>query len=511
MQSSTLFREKNRSHASYYLNKEKTLARFYPTNTRWEKKLTSINYFLAPVFLNQGLCFKGEVNLERFLDAMHESLQDFDFLFSQLHRNDGDLYASYSTEDGNNSFIQLEIETKQETINASSLASITPNKVDKKIHSITANQSDDLPMPIVESFTGMPMVAFKLTTFIEGFAIGCYWNHALLDQSSMVYFFKYLSQVYSFGRDGISLQKPNLVDIDSLSSNVKSAYIFKSVADFRERSEAIIGFKYTPPKTDTTAPRKTDKTKPPPKLESHITVDLNFKLSEINKLKSKEKQYLSVNDIIHAVLLKIYSFNPDLPLDKNFCFGFVCNMRKYCELGEETIGNIISHPLIRLTLKDIKSKNLLELALCNRQCVSNITLELFQKSLGWYTHIQAYNENPLHYNTAFDSSNARVTNWTSFDYRNIQFDSAYPIELKTPCFASSRVNIISFDTKENEKQLKTSVSISRDSLHLLNKLESDSKLFVSERRTPIKQENEYQHIDDSVLDSASTNLYTPAP
>ena len=147
----------------------------------------SINYFLAPVFLSQSLCFQGKVSRERFLDAMHESLQDFDFLFSQLHRSDGDLYASYSTEGGNNSFIQLEIETKQKTINAPSLASITPNNVDKKIHDIAANQSDDLSMPIVESLTGLPMVAFKLTTFIDGFAIGCYWHHALLDQSSMVY------------------------------------------------------------------------------------------------------------------------------------------------------------------------------------------------------------------------------------------------------------------------------------------------------------------------------------
>ena len=499
MQSSTVSQEKNKSHAGYNLNEEKTLARFYPKNTRWEKKLNSINYFLAPVFLSQSLCFKGKVSLERFLDAMHESLQDFDFLFSQLHRSDGDLYAGYSTAGGNNSFIQLEIEKKQETINASSLASITPNKVDKKIHSTAANQSDDLSMPIVELFTGLPMVAFKLTTFIDGFAIGCYWNHALLDQSSMVYFFKYLSQVYSFGRDGISLQKPNLVDVDSLFPNVKSAYDFKSVADFRARSEAIIGFKHTPPEVNNTLPRKTDKTKPSPKLESHTTVNLTFKLSEINKLKNKAEQYLSVNDIIHGILLKIYSFNPDLSLDENFCFGFVCNMRKHCRLGEEAIGNIISHPLIGLTLKDIKSKTPLELALCNRQRMSNITPEFFKKSLDWYTHLQKYNENPLHYNIGFNSLNARVTNWTSFDYDNILFDSASPIALKTPCFASARINIISFDTKENEKQLKTSVSVSPVGLDLLTELESKSKLFVSEYRTPFKQENEYQHIDDSVL------------
>ena len=420
------------------------------------------------------------------------------FLFSQLHRSDGDLYASYSTAGGNNSFIQLEIETKQKTINAPSFASITPNKVDKKIHNIAANQSDDRSMPIVESFTGLPMVAFKLTTFIDGFAIGCYWNHALLDQSSMVYFFKYLSQVYSFGRDGISLQKPNLVDMDSLFSNVKSAYVFKSVADFRARSESIIGFKYTSPKVDNTVPHKTDKTKPLPKLESQITVNLNFKLSEINKLKSKVNQYLSVNDIIHAILLKIYSFNSDLPLDENFCFGFVCNMRKYYGLGEEAIGNIICHPLIGLTLKDIKSKTLLELALCNRQRVSNITPEFFKKTLDWYTQLQAYNENPLDYSTAFNSLNARVTNWTSFDYDNILFDSASPIALKTPCFASARINLISFDTKENEKQLKTSVSVSPVGLRLLNQIESDSKLFVSEYPTPFKQENDYQHIDEIV-------------
>lgn len=443
---------------TYYFNEEQNVVHFYPTKPSWEKKLNSTEYFSSHVFTRAGLSFKGEVNLERFLDAMHNTLQDFDYLFAKIHLKQDDRYASYATEDGNKPFVQLEIEKKEETINASTFDSILPVKVDERLKNVVTDQ-----------LKALPMGAFKLTTFSDGFTIGYYFNHAFFDQSSIFYFLKYLSHIYSYGKDELSLKKPNLIDIDCFSVGVPSPQSFKNREDFRKYDRAPMGYRYRLVVADDATPL--------PKLENYITISINFNTAQINKLKSTVKQYLSVNDIIHATLLKIYSLDPNLPMDKVFSFRFACNMRKYCGLGEETLGNILSHPLMLITLEDIKNKTILELASLNRQCMAGVNLDFFKEGLVWYKHFQEYHEDPLRYTPAFSLLNATATNWATFNYDSILFDSVSPIELKEPCLAPFRVNVISFDHKESEKILTSSISIPACSLSSLRKLMDNTEYF----------------------------------
>lgn len=468
---------------AYHLNEDQTIAHFYPTKMGFKKKLGSTQYYHSPYFISQGLCFRGEIHLGRFLDAMHETLQDFDCLFGNIDAHEGDLFVSYSTEESNSTgenkssesnnrpFIQLEIEKKDEQFNSSSLDTIIPNKIDERIKGV-----------ITDQFEGLPMGAFKLTIFVDGFTIGFSLNHSLFDQSSMFYLIKYLSHMYTYGREKISLKKPRLVDVDFLTSNVEVPQIFENLKDFRENSESYIGFKYTSPESLSEVEIQTEE-EPKPSFESYITVDLNFNLTEINKLIGTVDHYLSVNDMIHAVLLKVYSFNPRLALDQTFCFGFACNMRKYCGFGEEAIGNVLSHPLIFIKLQDIKNKSLLELALLNRQRVSEVDIEFFKRSLVWYERLLEYHEKPIHYGPTFNLLNARATNWSTFNYDNILFDNATPIKLNAPCLAPFRVNVISFENKENEKVFKTSISIPPEGIESLQELERETKLFSYENHS----------------------------
>lgn len=470
----------------YYLNQEQTIARFYPIKKNWKKKLTNIDFFHAPVFMQEGLIFKGKIDIGRFLAAMHHALQDFDFLFYQLCKSDGALYASYSSEEDNGPFIELEIENKEQSINHFALTAILPRNVDGRIRGI-----------VTDKFNGLPMVAFKLTTFLDGFSIACYWNHALLDQASMVYFFKYLSHLYTYGVDNITLKKPNLVDMTALS--MESPRIYENLADFRQHGEALLGFKYTPPEINDITSSKIEDSDRSLQLNSTLTAELDFNISEIYKLRDTAQQYLSANDIIHAILLKIYSFNSDLPSDSVFCFGFACNMRKFCGFGEEAIGNILSHPLMFLTLEDINNKSIIELALFNRQRLSEVNLALFKESLGWYKQLNLYHENPLQYVSALNLLNAKVTNWSTFNYSDILFDDAEPIELKTLDLAPFGVNVISFSKNANEVILKTSICLSQNCIDVLKKLERTTRLFSSK----IKAKDQVIVSDASVVQSES--------
>src|SRR5262249_27352696 len=153
------------------------------------------------------------------------------------HRNQEGLYASYSIKDDSKPFIQLEVEKIKETIDTSTFTSVLPDKIDERMRGV-----------ITDQFEGLPIGAFKLTTFIDGFTIGYYLNHAFFDQSSIFYFLKYLSHVYTFGKDHINLKKPSLVDTDYLSLSVNSPPVFKNLIDFREYDGAPMRYKYSSPK-----------------------------------------------------------------------------------------------------------------------------------------------------------------------------------------------------------------------------------------------------------------------
>lgn len=441
----------------YHLDENQTVAHFFPLKSSWKKKLSPVEHFFSCLFPSGGLCFKGKINVKRFLDAMQIALESFDFLFCQIYKDQDDLYARYSSDSKVGSFIQLELDTKDETINAITFPSILPYKVDERITRGVADQLE-----------GLPMCAFRLTQLTDGFVIGYYINHTFLDQSSTTYFFKYLSHLYTYGKDNLTLQKPYLIDSEFLETGYDTA--FESAEDLKEYGETLMGFKYTPKKEDNSALL--------PQFDTKITVNLNFDLNEINKLKYLSKQYVSANDIIQAVLLKIYSFNPNLALDDDFCLGFPCNMRKRCGLGEESIGNFISHPRILLKIDEIRKSTILELAIISRKCISDVDVDYFRKNLIWYKGFKKNQENAIDYMPIFSFLNCRATNWSTFNYDDIIFDNSRPLELKTPCYARFGVNVIAFDNKESKKILKTSVCVAANYLGSLIKLGNTSNLFV---------------------------------
>jgi len=446
----------------YHLNVEQNIARFFPCKTSWRKKLNSIEHFHSSLFPSGGLHFGGKISIERFLEAMQSTLQDFDFLFCRFYMEQDDLYAGYSggTDERSNSFVQLEIDERDETINTAALTFILPDKIDERMRT-----------GIVDHLEGLPIGTFKLTSLKDGFAIGYYLNHAFFDQSSIVYFFKYLSHIYSHGNNRISLKKPMLVDIESLKA--KQSPVFKDLTDLRLYGESI-GLRSN----------KTDDFKVLSAPYTRITADLQFSVNKINHLKGLSDQFISTNDIIHATLLKIYSLNPELLLDKTLCFTFPCNMRKRCGLGAEVMGNVVSICRMLLNTEYIKNATILELAKFNRQYVSDISIEKFKENLTWYRHIQKINETALDYlPSTFNLLHCGATNWSTFSYDNIIFNECTPLALKTPCFASLGISIISFDNASGKRILNASICVPSNCFGSLVELGRNTELFLCKERS----------------------------
>lgn len=435
----------------YYLNKEQTTAYFFPSRISWKKKLSPIEHFFSCLVPSGGLYFKGKINVNKFLDAMQLALDSFHFLFCHISRDKKNLYAHYSI----NNSIKLEIEKRAEVIGASTF-SILPTKIDLRMLN-----------GAVDDLEGLPMCSFKLTELTDGFIIGYYMNHSLFDQSSTFYFFKYLSYLYTYGFN-ISLPEPYLINTDILEEGCSKA--FESLEDLRAYGELLMGVKYSP--------RKSNNLNSLSYSDPDLSINLTFDLNEIDKFKTFSVQHISANDVIHAILLKIYSSNPDLLPEQVFCLNFPCNMRKRCGVGENAIGNIINHARISLTIEEIRKATVLELALMSRKCISEVTTVDFAKNLTWYREIEERGESSLDYMPTLDFLNCRATNWSTFPYHQIQFDECYPFELKAPCYATYGVNVIAFYTKNNEKKLKTSVCIRSSYLNAIKELEVNTKVFV---------------------------------
>lgn len=472
-------------------------------------KVNSIGVFHSPVYLSEGLNFRGTLDTDRFIHALGRTLEDFSFLFGEFVTRQRDLYCvvkahkagSFSRSDTSTgtslectcsclqtasdgritSHIALEIEHSATSMESPSngqlgelISRVVPTQVDERIRNVFAMQ-----------LAGLPLLCLKVTTYTDGFAVGCYFNHALLDQGSIYYFFKYLSQVYTSGVEALCIRRPYVFDMDVVTGGNAIPEKLLDLEQFRATSEEWIGFTFLA--NDASNPdgssaseesASTPDLKPDPR--SYETLTLEFHLSTMEVfIRRNSSTYLSPNDLIHAVLLKLYSMNPEIPEDYEFCFGFACNVRKYCSVGEEAMGNVLSHPLLRISIKELRHASLLQLARMNRNRLSELNTDFICHSLAWYQALQYHHEHPGHYGVPSNVLNARATNWSTFNYDSIRFDASRPCELLVPCLAPFRVNVISFATRADQRVLRTTVSVPTKARSQVEELASTSGFFTS--------------------------------
>ncbi|KAK5578677.1 hypothetical protein RB653_008350 [Dictyostelium firmibasis] len=450
-----------------------TMTKFFKSNNKFFKKFDGLDYAAHTVFSRGGYFFKGEIDLEKFLKSMEQVFHEFPILLSTFYSEDGIWNISYPPKSHHKINEQLEIEKKHnESIESTTLESILPMELlDERMKN---GFSIDLE--------GLPMGSFKLTILKDGFVIGYSINHSLFDQSSMFYFFKYLSIIYSNkGEDNKTLKKPTTINADNFYD--KNQPELTDLKEFRDYGKEFLGFTYTPFGSSSSEDEETKTTTTTSNVNNNITIKVKFNLNEIEKLIKSLDYYLSMNDIIHSIIIKILSINENISKDEEFRLRYTCNMRKRCNLTEEYIGNFGFQQNLLFKISDIRNNTILELAKINRKDVSEFTNDNFFKTLTWHNKMQLHKELPLNYLGKQVPTITNVSNWTSFDYDKISFDGIKPFTIKAPCIATYNVNIICFDFDfENlQKFYRTTIFVPSNSFNQISDFANDSKLFTVEK------------------------------
>lgn len=443
----------------YQFNPTDNTVRFFPHKPEWRKQLNPIEHFYCRIFPKGCLYFNGRIDLERFLDAFDDTLEYFDCLFGRVHTKEASWCVSYSTnESGEEYFVQLEIEEKPESMQGGLLNTLYPQKIDPKIR------------PFLKDCEGLPMGSFKLTRYEDGFAIGYQINHAFFDQSSTVYFFKCLAQIYTEGNRNFSLAKPFHAELEFLQ---EEATVYKDLSEFKEHSHRF-GLKYLSDPTELMMLFS--------KPVTGVTLELRFNASAIEKVreqvKESSKAVISANDIIHAILIKIYSMKFSSSPEESLHFSFACNMRRRCDLGQEALGNLIGTGKMSIPYHETKA-SIAELAIKNRECVNQINVCEFEEMLNWFKSFKEFEQNVEDYIpvSCVEPNTWFVTNWSSFDYDSIKFDACVPASIKTDITPNLRAGVITFDQVEGEKVLNVIVNVAESDLAEVQALGKTTKLF----------------------------------
>ena len=417
-----------------------SLVRLYLQSGSLVRQLHPLEFFYCTMFTRGALHFAGTIDINRFLSALKQTLQNFDVLFATLHVTNDGAYVHYSADKEH--FVQLEIDQ-----NATKSDLLLPENVDPRM---LQGIGDDLE--------GLPMCALKLSIYKTGWCIGYHLNHALFDQASAVYLFTYLANCYS-NNGKSSLAKPTLVALDAL--HPKKPLVFEDLQSHRSFGQKC-GFSYVADKSEFY--KRVTSAYP------GVLAELKFPLSALTTLKNQSAQFISENDILHALLLKMYALDPTLSLEQELCFTFPCNMRKRCDLTESTIGNVVGSCALSLTVDSIRSADLVTLAAKNRTALNTTTAEGYKEYLMWYKSFPQFKQIAKDYlpTTFIRPHYFGASSWSTFPYENIRFDEETPTKLATPSVATLGISIICFEIQGNDKVLTTSVGFSKESIpHVL--------------------------------------------
>eukprot|EP01132_Coremiostelium_polycephalum_P005574 gene5574-6940_t len=412
--------------------------------------MNAVEYFYSSFFNRGGMYFRGSINVDQFIEALNETLMDFNFMFIQWDRDKNiGIYPSATTNFIQNKknninchIVRLELEYRKEKIE---------NCCSSGFDHLPTKNIDDRMKGFAMSLDGLPMATFKLSTFSNGFTIG-------------------------FGRnsDRMLLKKPDIRNLDFLYLDTKTIDL-KDLSEVRKFGDKLNYFYKD--EGGSTVPES-------------ILLGLIFNTEEIRKFKQQTPEYISTNDVIHAILLKIYSFNPLFTPDQDFCMKYMVNMRKLCSMYEEVIGNIAYGHCFVIKIEEMRSKSLLELALINRKYFSQLNLEGFKVEVTWMKYLQKYNENPLEYLEKKNLVGCRVSNWNTFNYDSIKFNSSSgskeiddesspPFAIYCPSLAThSNLNMLTFDNSFGPKTIITSIYIPSSCLNSIQDLEKSTNLFT---------------------------------
>ena len=196
---------------------------FFSPKGEFSQKLTDAEAAKTVINATAALVFSGEIDIERFCQAMETSSKDFYWLFCKLKERKGEIFAEYTGSGENNknkdAHFTLEIETINKPFDKNDPSDLYyPKKIHKKMKT---------PILAFVSVNNLSFSAFKLSVLNDSFVIACMVNHSYFDGYSLYYYFLYLSDIYNHGHT--QLKKPSF----------KGKSIISNGRSFKNQSEHI--------------------------------------------------------------------------------------------------------------------------------------------------------------------------------------------------------------------------------------------------------------------------------
>lgn len=438
-------------------------------NKPFNAELTGCQTFWSFRYNIEIFYFDNRINFKKFLNALNQALHLFPFLFCRINKKDGNYYYHSNT----NSYVELEYEDRMGcNKNDAKTAELLPANIDQRMFRNTPHND-------------LPVSGFKFTLFQDGITIGFYINHAYIDQSSIVCFFKVLSNIYE-NKDQRNIT-PKLIDIETtLGVNAKK---FNNL-DQVENWSYNVGLK-NKPNFNKIANNDNNAITPPT-----CDIELEFNIDAINKIKNISATKISTNDVISAISMKLHCLNQSLDDKANVIFTFPANMRRFCGLDDNTIGSLISMNFIKpLNVGYIRTAHLEELAQLNRTTVNKINMGKYKDELAWFAAHKELNLTMDNYRFTPGMQDVNTglliqSNWLNFDYQSIKFGDSKLTKIDTEILPTrvktNKISlvVISFKSHNNVTIPFVSKHLSTEDLVLLESFKSSTDWFfkkISER------------------------------
>ena len=430
-----------------------------PLSSGFYKKLGPQDASLAKYYPSAVTLFKGSINLERFEAALEKTFQLIDFLFCRLSLVGCDVCAKYVAGDDKYS-IQVEVEYSEISLAVASKDNLflMPQLVDQRI------------LKVDGTFDGLPMISLKLTQLVDGFALAYYFNHCFMDQSSMVFLLKTLCNYYNQKIEQI--KQPLLIDATA-SLELVDTFWYDDIQDFRNDALRLMNKVYYADLSQLKLAKSY--------FSKLVPCQLIFNEKKLSSFKASASSYISTNDIINAILMKINVNDKALQEYSSCELGFAYNLRQHLNLTDAHLGNIFTVVLInQIERSQIRALSLLELSRQIRAIISLHDSANFSNSLNWLHNFVQNGENFNNYVSKFlvDPCSIISSNWSSFDYSQVKFDESViqaivqPLTLQSPY-----ATVINFNNLI-EKNITLNITLPESALTYARYLSESSGLFI---------------------------------
>ncbi len=177
------------------------------------------------------------------------------------------------------------------------------------------------------------------------------------------------------------------------------------------------------------------------------TTRLLFDSGRIAELRSSVHTEFSSNDLMNAVLLKALahfeSSEEGNKTDEVFRIRvlFARNMRRQFDLGHEIVGDYVRLESLEGQLDEVHSSTVVDLALRNHVLVEQEQGKVeYPRECAWFKEFTRYRSGRPNTDFLNDRRTCLISNWSSFPYEHIHFDTSTVEELlvedvpmMTPC------------------------------------------------------------------------------